>query len=177
LKTEWRAEWPDEFVKKSPKMSPNQLFLSKLMHTWYRGKSSSKIYVIFKTLPKVNNRQLCKNSPNLVTLMESPLLCKAEWQYLVLTRLYWELEPKWPQHSRECDQSKIWALPKHWNCFGVLRPVLRSILMRSVKNLSFAKTCCMYVSYILLRPVLESIILRSVKNLSFTIIVHDVLEL
>jgi hypothetical protein len=51
-------------------MYPNPVFCPNYyLHNWYRVKFSPKIYVIFKTLPKVNNRPMGEHSPNLVTLM------------------------------------------------------------------------------------------------------------
>jgi hypothetical protein len=42
------------------------------MHNFYRGKSSPKIGLLLYCLkkPTVNNRQIGKKSPNLVTLLE-----------------------------------------------------------------------------------------------------------
>jgi hypothetical protein len=61
-------------VKNSPKMWPNP-FLVKMnayIHNFYRGKSCPKacdISVIYKKLPKLNNRPIGKNSSNLATLI------------------------------------------------------------------------------------------------------------
>jgi hypothetical protein len=44
------------------------------MHNFYRGKNCpifSATWVIFKKVPKVNNRSKGENSPNLVTLLET----------------------------------------------------------------------------------------------------------
>jgi hypothetical protein len=64
------------FRKSRPKCSPTD-FLSKLILNWYRGKMlllllwKNATSVIFKTMPKVNNRLRGENSPNLVTLIET----------------------------------------------------------------------------------------------------------
>jgi hypothetical protein len=45
--------------------------LEKIIHYWYRGKNSPNICdtsIIINPLPKVNNRPIVENSPNLVTL-------------------------------------------------------------------------------------------------------------
>jgi hypothetical protein len=56
--------------KSRPKCSPTK-YLSKLINNCFRGKTGPKICltsVIFKTLPKVNNRPIGEYLPNLVTL-------------------------------------------------------------------------------------------------------------
>jgi hypothetical protein len=74
--TELRTGWPDEFVKKSPKMWPNMYFVIFYIHTWRFvvnfWPNNSDYFCLF-ILPKENNRPGGQNSPHLVTLVENQL--------------------------------------------------------------------------------------------------------
>jgi hypothetical protein len=58
--------------KNQPKFTPTHS-LSKCMFHFYRAKKQTKslgyFCILFKKLAKVNNRPMCENSPNLVTLV------------------------------------------------------------------------------------------------------------
>jgi hypothetical protein len=62
----------DEFVKKYPKMFP-QPILSKLMHNFYRGKSSQKLG-FFCNEKTTQTHPKYEKSPNLVTLASFNIL-------------------------------------------------------------------------------------------------------
>jgi hypothetical protein len=65
------SRWPDEFVKRSPKMLPRPI-LSKLMHYLNRGKSSPRmwaIFAIFKITAQSKKWRNGRNFANLVTLL------------------------------------------------------------------------------------------------------------
>jgi hypothetical protein len=64
------AGWPDEFVKKTPKMYVAQaIFLSTSMHNRWKKLHKNVGYLFnFQNLPKAKNRPKDENSSNLVTL-------------------------------------------------------------------------------------------------------------
>jgi hypothetical protein len=63
--------WPDEFVKKSPKMSPNPFFVKINLGFKVGSPKMWATFVIYKKCPKKKNHPMCENSPNLVTLSGS----------------------------------------------------------------------------------------------------------